>query len=177
VSRASDPNKSKRPRASGLSEKLKLAAHLIGQGWSARKACQEAGCDETYISKLRYGLDPAAVEFQKLVTKSLDHSVTTIRTKALETLQSVLDGNGSDKDKVAAAREAEAIARNMVSAEAERAKIRIERERLAIQKEQAENPQHQQLGIVMLPSKSDNQWANGANPLPVPITLPMQHSE
>jgi hypothetical protein len=173
--RANAPKKSGQARASGLSEKLKLAAHLLGQGFTALKAAQEAGCDNSTISKLRYGTGPAAEEFRKIVSKSLETSLSTIRTTALARLQQVME-TGTDKDAVAAAREAEAMVRNMVTAEAERSKIRIERERLAIQKDQAASGQQQTLGIVMLPQKSDAPWLPAANPVVTPITIPLDHS-
>jgi hypothetical protein len=171
----SAPEKASKARASGLSERYKLAAHLVGQGMTVLKAAEEAGCDPTRISKLRYGNDKPSEEFRKLAAKSLEASLSTIRTTALSRLQQVME-TGTDKDAVAAAREAEAMVRNMVTAEAERSKIRIERERLAIQKDQAASGQQQTLGIVMLPQKSDAPWLPAANPVMTPITIPHNHS-
>ena len=173
--RANTQKKTAQARASSLSERLKVAAHLIGKGMTAQKAAEEAGCDHTWISRLKYGTTPAALEFQKIVSKSLNTAIDSIRTTALARLQQVME-TGTDKDAVAAAREAEAMVRNMVTAEAERSKIRIERERLAIQKDQAASGQQQTLGIVMLPQKSDAPWLPAANPVMTPITIPLDHS-
>ena len=175
ASRASKQEKVGQARASSLSEKLKLAAHLIGKGLTVLKACEEAGCDPTYVSKLRHGVSKPAKEFQAIAAKSLNTAMDSIRQTALARLQQVME-TGTDKDAVAAAREAEAMVRNMVTAEAERSKIRIERERLAIQKDQAASGQQQTLGIVMLPQKSDAPWLPAANPVMTPITIPLDHS-
>lgn len=142
---------------------------------TAVKAAQEAGVSDGEISKLRYGLDERSKEFQKIAAKALTDATATIRQTALARLQQVME-TGTDKDAVAAAREAEAMVRNMHQAEAERSKIRIERERLALEKERTASGADQQMGVIMLPMKSDTPWVNGANPLPVPITLPIEHS-
>lgn len=163
-------------RASALSERFRLAAHLIGNGMTAVKASQEAGVSADEISKLRYGLDDRSKEFQKVIAKSLSDAAAAIRTTALGRLQQIM-ATGTDKDAVAAAREAEAMVRNMHAAEAERSKIRIERERLALEKERANDGNQQTLGIVMLPPKSDAMWLNGASPVSVPITLPLANPE
>lgn len=152
------PSPRTRKNRRGLAEVYKIAAARIGSGERASEVARDMGLDEGNLSRLKWGTDPTSTEYQRHLKAANDKAIGLAGAAVLHRMLDILRG-GSDRDAAAAARELGNFQKNLASLKTDLEKLAIERERLDVQRLQAQAvadaAAKAPTGLVFVPAKDE----------------------
>lgn len=136
VQRKAPARKPKRRAGASLTPVLQAAAHLVGSLMSVKDSAAQLGIAPETISTARNELTPRGDEFRQLEAAARDVAIQRLRTKALRTLEVVME-TATPRDQVAAVRELTGTIKVDAGIQTDKQRADNDTERVKIEREKA----------------------------------------